>query len=209
MGRSVRIVSVDPRRVVRPTFALVCLVALFAALLVGLSPDAAQARQADTDDGSTDEQVGSYSVTATVDGDNVIIGLSDLSTPVGALELELRNVPTLANEECTLLSGMGACNQSDDGVRIVALNPTGWQESTVLLELAFTGSPVDAELVIGRGTDVAGTDLVGTASTTVASASSDPSGRRWLVPAAIAAVVGLLVVGGRKIRGARPTSHPE
>lgn len=204
MGRPVRTTAESADRIVRLFGALVCLVVM----LVGLAPSTAYGRQSDADGRETDGQA-SYSVTATVDGDTVIIALADLSTPVGALELELLNVPTMANDECILASGLGACAQTDDGVRIVALNPTGWQESTVLLELEFTGPATDAELVIGRGTDVSGIDLVGMASTTVAPSSSGGSGTSWLIPAAIALIVGLLVVGGRKMRVTRPNSDPE
>lgn len=176
-------------------------------LLAGFAPTTAQALQ--TDDGA--DQSGGYTITASVNGDTVTIELAEVSTPVGALELELRNVPALVNDECVLASGMGACAQTDDGVRIVALNPTGWQEPAVLLELEFADAPTAAELVIGRGTDVTGVDLVGTASTSVdAGSSSSSSGVPvWIVPVVIAALVGLLVGVVAKRRSARPTSHPE
>lgn len=207
MGRSVRDESTKHHgfamRLVAPCFVAVTL------LLVGVVPATGQALQ--TDDGSNDS--GSYSVTASVNGDTVTIELAELSTPVGALELELRNVPALVSDECVLASGMGACAQTDNGVRIVALNPTGWQEPAVLLELRFTDAPTTAELVIGRGTDVTGVDLVGTASTTVdagaGSGSSDQSIPGWLIAIVLAGLVGLLAGVVAKRRTVRPSSHPE
>jgi len=206
MGRSVRGESAKRDRFAIRVIAW-CFFAV-ALLVTGLAPATAQALQTDDEP----DQSGGYTITASVDGDTVTIELVEVSTPVGALELELRNVPALVNDECVLTSGMGACAQTDDGVRIVALNPTGWQEPAVLLELEFADAPTAAELVIGRGTDVTGVDLVGTASTSVdagTSSSSSSGAPVWLVPVVIAALVGLLVGVVAKRRSARPTSHPE
>lgn len=184
----------------------VAVAVLTALLLTGLTALSAQARQSDN---TADP---AYTITAAVAGDVITVSLDEVRVPVGALELELRNVPALVSDECTLLSGMGACAQTDEGVRIVALNPTGWQEPAVLLELEFTSSPTDAELVIGRGTDVTGTDLAGSASTMVdlsSSGSSDSSIPGWAIAIVVAAVAGLVLGIVAKRRSERPTSHPE
>lgn len=173
-----------------------------AALVVGAPT--ADARQAGAD--------GGFSMEAAVRGEVVTISLVEVSTPVGALELELLDVPALVSDECVLVSGMGACAQTDTGVRIVALNPTGWQEPGVLVELAFVSSPESAELVIVRGTDVNGVDLVSTVVTTVdasTTVSGDSGMPAWVLPVAAIVAVGVLVVVARQMRRTRPASHPE
>lgn len=158
-------------------------------------------------------QPSAYTITAQAEGKVITVGIADITTPVGTIDIELRGVPPLASGECVLASGSGACAQIDDVVRIVAFNLTGWQEPSVLAELEFAAEPVGAELVITKGTDVNGIDLVGAAAQEVAGSPppvEDPEGSSsgWLVPLAIVAVLGLLVGLVATGRRARSTSHP-
>ena len=156
-------------------------------------------------------QASDYTITADVAGNTITVAIADISIAVGTLEITLRGVPPLAAGECAIASGSGACAQVDDVVRIVGFNLTGWQEPTVIAELEFEEAPTGAELVLERGTDINGLDLVGNSELSAADASSataESSGTGWIVPVVIVAALGLLAGLVAKTRRTGSTSHP-
>lgn len=171
-----------------------------ASLLLTPTADAYQARD--------------YSLIAEIDGEAVTVSIDNISATVGTLQIELRNVPPLVGGECTLASGSGACAQVDGNVRISAFNLSGWEAPALIAELTFTSAPTELDLVLERGTDLAGLDLVGDTSTLGTAAGSIEAGaadtstnRSWVLPLVAVAVVILLGGMARKRRTARPTSH--
>lgn len=90
-------------------------------------------------------------------GDALTVSLADVSDiVVGALEVEIDGLPPLSGP-CEPISGLGACSELEGTVMFVALNPTGWAEDTVLLDVELVRG-IDPGLVEVRLGTIANVD---------------------------------------------------
>lgn len=135
-----------------------------------------------------------YTLEIQVDGTDVRVIITDVVTPVGALEVDIVGLPPLATE-CALTSGFGACSEADGVVRLVAVNAIGWGETAELMTatMATSADPSQMRLEIARGTDVNGVDMPGAVLVTEGFPDAE-AGSGWLNIGA-AAVVVLAVLG--------------
>jgi hypothetical protein len=158
--------------------------ALAAVVLVVAVASPSSAAQADSP---------SVQVEVTVEDLELRIGLVGVTEAIGAIEVELRGVPSLGSP-CELRSGFGACSETEGVLRVVALNPTGWSEDTTLLVATLSTTLRDEVSVeVPVLTDVDGVDLPVTATGPEPPPAVDGGG--WLVPTGIA-VVAVGLVGG-------------
>ena len=143
---------------------------------------------------SASAQDAAVQVVVIVDSMDLTVELTNVRTPVGAVEIEVTGLPALA-EPCELGSGLGACSEVAGVLRVVALNPSGWNDDLVLLNARLSDVALDGvTVVVPVLTDVDGVPLAAEATLTHTGVADN--GSNWTAP---------MIVGGAAGVGAAAT----
>lgn len=142
-------------------------------------------------------------------GDELTVTLEPRTTVVGALELDITGLPDL-DGECEVVEGIGACQKTDGVLRVVALNPTGWEDRVLFARASFVESAAtsDVQADLRLIADLQGDEITGAVAVSGATGGGGSNATAAIIiVGAIVAVAAIAALELRRRRSAGTTDR--